>query len=309
MKKAIVTGANGFVGEAVCRELSDKGVKVIAVVRSIDDDTTRISNIPNIKIIYCDLSEFGKLPDLIEDRDIDILYHFAWIGIAGPLRGDYDIQIKNVRYTADTVKACAKIGCKRFVFAASIMEYEIDAIMSTETTPGINTLYCTAKLAADYMSRTIAGNLKIEYIRALISNIYGPGEVSPRLVNTSIRKMLRGEHCSFSKGDQLYDFIYISDAAKALVAIGEQGYANKTYYIGSHNPRPLKEFLIEMKDCVDPKIDIGLGELPFNGVSLTYNEFDLYSVSKDTGFSPEVSFSEGIKNTIHWLKGANDDTI
>lgn len=302
MKKAIVTGANGFVGTAVCRELTNQGVEVIAVVRHPDEAVSGIANHNGIRIVYSDLSDFGELPCLIPDRDVDTFYHFAWVGSAGPLRGDAHVQLDNVEFTCDTVKACAGMGCARFVFASSITEYEIGAVMASEATPAINTLYCSAKLAADYMARTIAGSLGVGYIRAVISNIYGPGERSPRLVNTSLRKMLKGEPCAFSLGEQMYDFIYIEDAAKAFVAIGEKGKSNKTYYIGSQNPKPLKEFLLEMRDCVDPNIEINLGELPFDGLSLTYKEFDINAVKNDTGFVPEVSFKVGISNTVEWLK-------
>ncbi len=302
MKKAIVTGANGFVGTAVCKELSEQGVEVIAIIRNKEENITEIENLPSLRIVYADLADFKSLNEKIPDRNIDVLYHFAWVGSAGPLRGDSDIQMKNVQYTCDTVKACAAMGCNRFVFASSIMEYEIEATMATEATPGINTLYCSAKVAADYMARTIAGSLGVDYIRAVISNIYGPGELSSRLVNTSIRKMLNGEHCAFSAGEQIYDFIYVTDAAKTFAALGEKGKANKTYYIGSQEPKPLKAFLMELRDCVDPGIEIGLGELPFNGVSLTYKEFDVNAVKEDTGFVPEVSFTEGINKTVAWIK-------
>jgi len=302
MKKAIVTGANGFVGTALCKELCEQGVKVIAIVRDKAEPIDKIKDLPGLSIVYSDLSQFRNLASLIQDRDIDILYHLAWVGSAGPLRGDSDVQMNNVRYACDTVKACADIGIKRFVFASSIMEYEIEATMATETTPSINTLYCSAKVAADYMARTIAGNFGIDYIRAVISNIYGPGELSPRLINTSLRKLLSGKHCSFSAGEQLYDFIYVDDAAKTFVAIGENGKANKTYYIGSQKPKKLKEFLIKMKDQVNPDIRIGLGEIPFNGVSLTYKEFDINAVREDTGFVLEIPFDEGIRRTIAWLK-------
>ncbi len=302
MKKVIVTGANGFVGTTVCRELVSGGIEVIAIIRNEEENVSEIDNLTGLRIVYADLSNFRNLAHLIPDRDIDALYHFAWVGSAGPLRGDADVQMRNIQYACDTVRACADMKCKRFVFASSIMEYEIEATMATETTPRINTLYCSAKVAADYMARTIAGSLGIDYIRAVISNIYGPGELSPRLINTSLRKMLNGEHCVFSAGEQMYDFIYRDDAAKAFVAIGDKGVSNKTYYIGSLNPRPLKEFLIDMRDCVDPEIKIGLGEIPFNGVTLTYREFDIYAVKNDTGFEPLVSFKEGINNTINWLR-------
>mgnify|MGYP002624118901 CR=1 FL=1 len=301
MKKAIVTGANGFVGSAVCRELINCGTEVIAVVRENSDN---IADIPNIRIVQCDMANYASLPNLIGDRDIDVLYHFAWCGSAGKLRADDVVQLKNVQQTCDLVRVCAEMNCRRFVFAASIMEYETAAIMESEQTPSAGSLYCTAKITADYMARAIAGAVGVEYMRGVISNIYGPGEISPRLINTSIRKLLNGEHCAFSPGEQMYDFIYITDAAKEFAEIGEKGRNNGTYYIGSPSPKPLKEFLLEMRDCIASNAEIGLGEFPFNGVSLTYKELDIDSVRKDTGFVPEVSFSEGIRRTAEWLKGA-----
>ena len=170
MKKVIVTGANGFVGTSVCKELVAKGVEVVAVVRRRDEDFCKFAEPNGIRIVFCDLSDFHKLAEIIPDRDVDVFFHFAWAGSAGPLRGDVDVQIKNVQYACDAVKVCAAINCKRFVFASSIMEYEIEATMATEATPGINTIYCSAKVAANYMARTIAGSLGIDYIRAVISS-------------------------------------------------------------------------------------------------------------------------------------------
>ena len=303
MKKAIVTGANGFIGSAICRELCLKGYETIAIVRNESSIIDSIRNLSGIRIEFCELSAIRRLPELLADRDVDLFFHLAWEGSAGPLRANPETQIQNIKHSCDAVYACNDLNCKRFVFASSIMEYEINALMAMEQTPGINTLYSSAKLAADYMARSIAGFLGVDFIRGIISNIYGPGETSPRLINTSIRKMLRGEHCSFSAGEQIYDFIYIDDAAKMFVLLGQKGKRNKPYYIGSLNPRPLKEFLLLLRDCVDSSIEIGLGELPYNGPFLCYNEFDLHAVKNDTGFEPEVSFENGIQKTISWMKG------
>ncbi len=302
LHKVIVTGANGFIGSRLCEELASQGIEVVAVIRNKEENITAIEHLPGLKIVYCDLSEFRKLADYVDDRDVDAFYHLAWVGSAGSLRGNDEVQVNNIRYTCDTVRACCDIGCKRFIFASSIMEYEVAALMEKIDSPTINTLYSSAKIAADYMARTIAASLDIEYMRVVISNIYGPGETSPRLVNTSIRKMLRKEHCAFSSGEQMYDFIYIDDAVKAFVVIGEKGKANGTYYLGSLSPKPLKEFLLELRDVVDPTAEIGLGEIPFGGVSLGYDEFDIYAVMKDTGFVPVISFPEGIKKTVAWIK-------
>ncbi len=302
MQKAIVTGANGFVGSALCRELCRSDFKVIAIVRSQASDISQISNLENIEIVYCELSHIYYLQNLIKDRDIDIFYHLAWEGSAGPGRGNSNIQTDNIQYACDAVKVCAEINCRKFVFASSIMAYEVQNAFSQNDVLGINTIYSSAKMAADYMLRAIAANLGIEYNSGIISNIYGPGENSPRLINSTLRKLLKGEHCSFSSGEQLYDFIYIDDSAIAFKMIGIQGVNGKAYYIGNSKPRQLKQFLIEMRDMVNPAIELGLGEYPSPTTVLSFKEFDTTLLTKDTGFVPATSFETGITNTLNRIK-------
>lgn len=302
MKKAIVTGANGFVGSAVCRELAHHGVCVTAIIKDESSFVENIKDIPNLNIVFMDLATLHKLEEEIDTTDFDCFYHFAWIGSAGPLRGNYKVQLKNIEYTCDAVHIAKKLGCKRFVFAGSIMEHEIQKLAETDKKFTINTLYSSSKITAEYMSRAIADSIGIEYVGGIISNIYGPGEKSPRLVNVTIRKLLRGEYCKFSEGGQIYDFIYIEDAAKAFYELGENALADRSYYIGSLSPKPLKEFLMDIRDIVAPGTKIGLGEIPFEGVSLTYKEFDIVALQKDTGFKPEIDFKEGIRRTACWIK-------
>ena len=66
MKKVIVTGAIGFIGTALCKKLSDEGINVIAIVRDKEENITKIKDIPRIKIIYCDLSDFRNLSNILK---------------------------------------------------------------------------------------------------------------------------------------------------------------------------------------------------------------------------------------------------
>lgn len=302
MKKAIVTGANGFVGSAVVKELASHCEQVYAVVRHGAQHTEALRRYANVTLVPCDLDEYCQLPEKIADSSFDVFYHFAWEGTAGKKREDIGLQIKNIQSACEAVQASAELNCAKFVFAASIMQYETAALQQTDKKMPLSSAYCAAKLTADSMCRAAADDLEIPYISAVISNIYGPGEVSARLINTSIRKLQTGVHTSFSPGEQLYDFIYIDDAAKMFAAVGDTRAKRKHYYIGSRSPRPLKEFLLEMRDVVMPETELGLGELPFEGVSLTYREFDMESVYRDTGFEAEVSFAEGIRRTAAWIQ-------
>lgn len=311
MKKAIVTGANGFVGKATVKALTDNNVEVIALVRNGDKKTDELKQLKNTTVVECSLNEYDKLNEKIAVGEYDCFYHFAWTGSAGEMRSDEELQLLNVKYSCEAVRMAAKLGCRKFIFASSVMEYEIAKLMHEEISPSPSSQYCTAKITANYMCRTLANRLGLIYHAGVISNIYGPGEYSPRLVNTTIRKLLAKEHVSFSPGEQLYDFIYITDAARMFAAIGEKGKNNKTYYIGNVEPRPLKEFLSEIGRIAAPDQVLGFGELPFNGVSLSYKEFDTGSVYNDTGFRIEVPFAEGIKLTAEWIRSEekNNDGI
>lgn len=302
MRKAIVTGANGFVGSAVVKELATNGVQVYAVVRQGARHLEKLQQLSCVNLVYCDLADYNSLAEKIADKEVDVFYHFAWAGIAGEARGDEDLQLSNVKYSCKAVQACADLQCPKFIFAASIMQYEVAALKQTNKQMPKTSIYCSAKIAADFMCRALADSLGVQYVSAIISNIYGPGEMSERMINSSIRKLQAGIRADFTPGEQLYDFIYIDDAAKMLFAIAKLDMQEKDYYIGNGKPLQLKEYLKELQKVVAPEAEIGLGKLPFDGVSLSYKEFDMQSVYRDTGIKPQVPFAEGIRRTAEWLR-------
>lgn len=306
IKKVIITGANGFLGSALTNFLANIGVKVIAVVRNENSSIERINQNKNIEIIYCELSEIEKLEGLITDRDIDVFYHLAWSGVSDSQRDDYHSQINNIKYTCDCVELCRILSCEAFVLASSLWEYECYKTMQAEEPVKLSSLYSSAKIAANFMSRTLCNNYGIKYISGIITNIYGVGETSSRLINSTIRKILNKEETRFTSSTQTYDFIYIDDAVKAFYNIGLMGKNNKSYYIGSLNPRPLKDFLNILKNSIDKEIELGIGKIPQNGIHLSYTMFDINAVKNDTGFEPKISFEEGIKKTIDWIKSQKE---
>ncbi len=306
MKKAIVTGANGFVGSHVCKELCKENVKVYAVIKDENENIDNIKDLSGISIIYCDLSNISELTEKIKDEDIDVFYHFAWVGSAGDLRCDEKTQLKNALWTSTALRTADKLGCKKFVNAGSIMEKETyTAVYTQESKPSLPYIYGAGKLIAHAICKPIANSLNIDLCWAVITNAYGAGEYSPRFVNTTIRKIIAGEPLQFTAATQNYDFIYIDDVAKAFVAIGKYGKPNKEYTIGSGNARPLKEFIIEMQQALAPNVKLVFGDVPFTGVNMPHEVFDTTDIETDCLFKPSISFSEGTKLTMDWLKSLN----
>lgn len=296
MKKVIVTGANGFVGRNLVRILEANGVKVIAV-------DSRASNISKYKNITCNLDESNKLPDLITDRDIECCIHLAWQGSTGSDRGDYGIQLKNIQRSLLLCDSISLLGIKRFVGIGSLAEKDISAYIPTDgSTPNKVALYGVAKQTAHYMTKIECSSRQIEHIWCQLSNIYGVGDYSNNFINYASKIMMNHQRASFTAGEQMYDFVYITDIANAIYLCADKGKAGVCYYLGSGNPRKLKCYIEDIRDAIDSSITLHLGEVPFNGISLSDSEFDCSKLINDTGFVPTVSFAEGIKSTIKWIK-------
>lgn len=302
-KKAIITGANGFVGSAVARELSQRDYYVYAIVKDTNEDISELRDVTNIEIIYCSLDQFEKIGTNEQLFGADMLYHFAWIGVSDEKKLDIDTQLLNVKYTLKVIQIAKELNVKKIIFASSVTEYECAYVLKKEVTPPTSCYYSCAKAMANGFAKTFSNTFDIDYIQIVISNIYGQGDKSNRFLNANIKKMLNKEDTYFTAASQTYDFIHINDAKKAIRLIGEQGRKNKVYYLGSAKPMPLVWFLEIMRDEIDPAIKLGIGKISHHGISLDYeSEFDINSVKKDTGFIPEISFKEGIKQTIEYIK-------
>ena len=301
MKKVIVTGANGFIGKTLVKALLDKGYSVVALDVKFDEILEKNSNVQCVNAMGKDVS---SLKNEIPSDNYSCFFHLAWMGTSGPARADYEVQLNNVKLACDYIKLCAEIGCERVVYASSINEMETyEYLQSDNIEPAGGYIYGTGKLAAHLMGETVAKINGVEFIPVIITNIYGIGEKSARMIYTSINKFLKKEHCSFTEGYQTYDFIYISDAINSIIAVAEKGKAFNRYYIGSGEPKPLREFLIEMKNIVDPEAEIGLGDIPFKGIDISYSQFELKKVEEDTGYVNKIPFSKGIKMTAEWMRG------
>lgn len=301
MKSAIVTGANGFIGTALVRELLQYGYTVTAVDR--EGCTNNIPKVPEVTVVTCELAKINELLDLIPASGYDAFFHLAWTGSAGPERGDTFLQLQNAQWAVDTLKTAKKLKCERFLCTGSIMERETIAATFTQgNRPGPGYIYGSGKLAAHLMCMSTATQIGIDLIWPEITNAYGPGEQSPRLVNTTIRKCLRGESPQFTSGKQNYDFVYIDDVARALRLIGERGKPFHHYLIGSSTARPLRDFLLEMQSAIAPELPFCFGDIPFTGIDLPKKEFDCSETEADTGFRAEISFAEGCRRTYEWWK-------
>lgn len=303
MNRVVITGAAGFVGSAVVKECLKNGLTVFAL--DIVDSPKERLPLDNENLFYFkhDISDLDGLFNLLKDKNIDTFYHLAWEGSAGPKREDYECQVRNATLSVEIMKLAKQIGCSRFVFAGTIMEFEVsETIFAQGTKPKMPFIYGVGKSLAHQLCKPIANQIGIDLLWAYITNAYGVGEMSPRLINTTIRKCINKEPLEFTSGTQNYDFVYVDDVAHAFYLIGEKGIANKSYLIGSGNAKPLKEFLSTLVKICDENARPLFGNIPFTGVNQSLELFSIKEIQCDCGYQPRVSFEEGIKKTYQWIK-------
>lgn len=300
MKKAIVSGANSFIGSALVKLLLERGVEVLALCRPGRQD--KLLAHPNLQIVPFDMTKVNEFA--LPTDSYDVFYHLAWVGgtdVAN--RSNYSLQLQNAYWTVEILKKAKQIGCQTFVGTGSIMEEEALCVAKVNGKQASrNHIYGAGKLAAHLMCQSLAVSLGISFIWGEITNAYGPGEISTRLINTTLRKCIQGQSPKFTSGKQAYDFMYIDDVAKALYRLGEKGKANTSYIVGSGYPQILKKFLLMLQAAVAPQLPFDFGGLSQTGVMLPLEAFKTDRLQKDTGFKAKVPFEEGIKKTYQWIK-------
>lgn len=305
MKKVIVTGATGFIGKFLVRELVKQNIETIAVVRKDTKNLNNITSLP-IRIVPCNIENLHILPQLVLDRDIDTVFHIAWQGVSDADALSQAVQMQNLQSTLDLIDAMQEMGIETFIGAGSIHEAEALIEMAEDKViTNLGYMYKASKTAAHWMAKAKAGSYGIRFFWPLI-NTYGEEERSSRLVSTIIYKIFKGISPDLSLGNQYYDFVHVMDVAKALCLIADKGVDGRNYVIGSGNAKPLKEFLITVGEITNrlngnTRVPLGFGKITNHVVFLPKETFDVTPLKRDTEFEPAISFEEGIERTARWI--------
>ncbi len=304
MKTVIVVGANGFIGAQLCKDLVRNNIQTYGIARNRKSDTSRLDSIKpskQFRMIYCDAHDLDSIAGQIENLNTDVMYYLAWQGITGTDRADYKLQLDSISCLLDAVRFAGKIGCKKFVGAGTLAEIDVSNYSGLDgSTPNAVSIYGAAKITAHYMSKALCNQLSMEHVWAYIANTYGEEDKSNNFINYALALMESDKPKDFTSGEQYYDFVHVEDVVQGLRKIGQSGKNNHSYYIGSNRARKLKEYIIEIKEKVDPSIQLNLGAIPFNGKLTPIETYDCEKIRNDTGYRPVISFETGIKRVLEY---------
>lgn len=297
--KVVITGATGIIGRSLIEHLLEKNIYILAIIR--ENSKKQLPKHKNLKVIECDLRNICNLE--IKEK-YDVFFHFAWAGTIGEKRNDLYMQNLNVQYTLDAVELARKLECTTFIGAGSQAEYgRVEGIISPNTPTNPENGYGISKLAAGQMSRILANKYNIKHIWTRIFSVYGPYNDENTMIIKSIREMVENRTSpEYTKGEQVWDYIYSKDVAEALYLIAEKGINNSIYCIAQGQSKSLSEYIYTIRDNIDKNIVLKLGAIPYSDNQVMNLQADISNLQKDTGFYPKYNFEQGIKETIKWYK-------
>ena len=303
MKKVVVTGATGAVGRALISVCMEAGYEVLAVVHSTSVRSSDLEKMEHCQVLYLDLPEYDNAMKEMHQQNIatdgyEMFFHLAWMAPFGKDRENLPLQLDNVQASLAAVRFAKALGCSTFIGAGSQAEYgRVEGKLSPDTPTFPETGYGVAKLCAGQMTRLACEQAGIKHIWTRILSVYGPHDGKRSLVSVAIDDMIHNRKTSFSPCDQIWDYIYSEDAAKALLLAAQKGKHGSIFVVGSGETRHLKDYIQTIAEITNYNREIGFGKRPYNDKQVMYLQADINSL-QEIGFEPKVKFQEGIKKII-----------
>lgn len=239
MRKVIVTGAGGLLGNSLTKTLLENNI----LVYGITSDEKRVQNLKKYNNFISVVSSFSQYDDLekkFTDINIDVFFHCAWQGITAKSENNIDFQLQNdnILIIPLITNILTKTNCDKFIFISSIYKLKLN---SKETNSYIDNYYGILKETFSSIIKINCVKNEVTFNEVFFTTLYGENDNTNRLVNNLIRKAQNYEIPTLIKGDDLYDFLYIDDAVNGIINICEKGINLKSYYIGHRNLKTFKD--------------------------------------------------------------------
>jgi dTDP-glucose 4,6-dehydratase len=330
MKTILVTGGAGFIGSAVIRHLiNDTEYKVVNV-----DKLTYAGNLESLisisnnerysfeKVDICDAKEIKRVfeqyqPDIIMhlaaeshvDRSIDGPGEFIQTNIVGT----YNL-LEQARHYWNDLEASKKAGFRFHHISTDEVYGDLEGTddLFTETTPyAPSSPYSASKASSDHLVRSWQRTFDLPTIITNCSNNYGPFHFPEKLIPLVILNALKGKPLPvYGKGNQIRDWLFVEDHARALVLVATTGDIAETYNIGGHNEKQnievvkticdlLEELAPNKPSGVEKYQDLITFVTDRAGHDVRY-AIDASKIAKELNWTPQESFDSGIRKTVQW---------
>lgn len=300
--RCLITGASGFLGAALVRQLRARGHDVLVLLRPGSSPARLQDLLGEVEVVSGDLSQPDALRSAIARQPIDALAHLAWFGVTADFRNS-PLQIsQNLVSTLAVWEGAHSAGCKVWLGLGSQAEYgPHQGILREDLCPHPVTAYGVAKLAAGQATAKMSELVGMRHVWLRLLSAYGPGDNERHMLPSVIFDLLARRKPKLTLGEQLWDYLYVDDAAAAMCTVLEQPVAG-VFNLSSGSAVALRRIVEQLRDMIDPALPIGFGEVPYRHDQVMHLEGDISRLSAATGWRPATSLQQGLRQTIEWCR-------
>ena len=325
----LVTGGAGFIGSAVCRHLIRNTTHSVVNVDKLTyaanlASLEPISNDPRYQFAKVDIRDREAIGQILRDNEIDVVMHLAAEShVDRSIDGPGEFIQTNVVGTFDLLEAVRSYwselaGERRDAFRFHHVSTDevygdlpLDGGLFTEETPyAPSSPYSASKAASDHLAMAWHHTYKLPVVLSNCSNNYGPFHFPEKLIPLMILNGLHGNDLPvYGRGENVRDWLYVEDHARALEMIATGGVPGRSYNVGGRNERSNLDVVHTICDTLDrlaPREDgrSRREQIAFvtdrPGHDLRY-AIDATRLEEELGWKAEETFDTGLEKTIAWF--------
>ena len=344
MKRILVTGGAGFIGSAVIRNIINHTQDNVLNVDKLTyagnlESLSDVDQSPRYQFSQSDICDADKMAELFNEFQPDIIMHLAAEShvdrsIDGPAEfiqtnivGTYTLLEAARTYWAQLSETKQKEFRFHHISTDEVYGDLPTAVMSdkkeatealplfTEETPyAPSSPYSASKASSDHLVRAWQRTFGLPVVITNCSNNYGPYHFPEKLVPLVILNALEGKPLPiYGKGDQIRDWLYVEDHARALYKVATEGKVGETYNIGGHNEKQNIEVVQTICELLEELAPIASNPaLHFTHYSslITYvNDrpghdlryaIDASKIQRELNWTPQETFETGMRKTVQW---------
>lgn len=316
----LVTGAAGFIGFFLSKDLLDRGMKVIGIdnmndyydVSLKEERLSILEKYEKFTFVKMDIKDYDKLESIFIDYKPDIVYNLAaQAGVRYSIENPTAYIQSNIIGFFNILECVRNHPVKHLIYASSSSVYGANKKIPFSTEDKVDkpvSLYAATKKSNELMAYSYCKLYGIKATGLRFFTVYGPMGRPDMAYFSFSKKIANGEAIKiFNNGDMYRDFTYVDDIVGALTRIlnnppvaDEDEVYHKVYNIGNNKPEKLMYFIETLEECLGAVAQKEFLPMQPGDVYQTYA--DVTDLIEDFDFKPDTSIKEGLTKFSEWFK-------
>ena len=323
MRKILITGGAGYIGSHVVRLFVNKypdyhiyNLDALTYAGNLENNTD-IEQKENYTFVKGDIVDADFINQLFSEHQFDGVVHLAAEShVDRSITNPTEFINTNIVGTINLLNAARTIWKdnmegKRFYHISTDEVYGslgAEGLFTEETSYDPKSPYSASKASSDHLVRAYFNTYKLPVVISNCSNNYGPNQFPEKLLPLAINNIVNKRSIPiYGKGDNIRDWLYVVDHARAIDLIFHEARLGETYNIGGHNELQNIELIYQLCKIMDEKLGREQGEsaklITFvtdrAGHDMRY-AIDASKIEKELGWKPSLEFPEGLQKTVEW---------